>query len=60
MPDSQGSPCVPVARIEALLRLLGPGEMTPIATRMIEKVLHEYRARNDVTADGPGGRWGAG
>lgn len=31
-------------RIEGLIRLLGPGEMSPMATRMFGLVLDKYRA----------------
>ena len=40
--DPHGSGrCVPVARIEAMVRLLGPDEMTPTANRMWHKLIDE-------------------
>lgn len=33
---------VPVPRLRALLRLLYPEEMTPVAKRMIEQVIEEH------------------
>ena len=37
-----GAPAVPTERLRALLRLLYPEEMTPMAKRMIEKVIEEH------------------
>lgn len=31
-----------VARVRAVLRLISPGDITPMGVRMVEKVLDEY------------------
>lgn len=47
--------CVPITRLEALLRLLCPHEMTPQAQRVFELVLDEYRGLGTASSDASSG-----
>lgn len=44
--DSKSLPSgyVPIEHLEALVRLLGPEEMTPTAARVFRQVMDKYRA----------------
>ena len=40
--NEPAEPSVPAARLQAVIKLLYPEEMTPTAKRMLERVIAEY------------------
>lgn len=46
-------PTIPIAQVEALIRLLYPEHMTPIAKRQFEQVIEQHSKPVKPTAVGP-------